>query len=72
MRTAKRTLSTTPSGSRAPMVPSFHRAKEAAVAAFERGYVSMLLETTGGNVNRAAKMAGMDKSNFRKLVRRVS
>ncbi len=54
------------------MVPSFHRAKEAAVAAFERGYVSMLLETTGGNVNRAAKMAGMDKSNFRKLVRRVS
>jgi len=48
----------------------FARAKQEAVDAFERGYVSDALTKTRGSVAEAAGLCGLDKSNFRRLVRR--
>jgi DNA-binding NtrC family response regulator len=48
----------------------FAEAKISAVNAFERRYVDLLLERVGGNVTEAARRAGLDKANFRRLMRR--
>jgi DNA-binding NtrC family response regulator len=48
----------------------FAQAKLAAVASFERRYVEQLLARAGGNVTEAARRAGLDKANFRRLMRR--
>jgi DNA-binding NtrC family response regulator len=37
---------------------------------FERTYLEQLLEATGGNLSQAARQAGMDRSNFRRLLER--
>ncbi|MDQ3263191.1 MAG: sigma-54 dependent transcriptional regulator [Myxococcota bacterium] len=47
----------------------FAQAKALSVAAFERRYLSTLLERTGGNISQAALAAGMDRSNFKRLLR---
>jgi DNA-binding NtrC family response regulator len=66
-------LSVRPTGGReAPRtfdIP-FSRAKQEAVEAFERGYVSDALTRTNGSVAEAARLCGLDKSNFRRIVRR--
>ncbi len=46
--------------------------RAAAIAAFERDYLKAVLEHTGGNVTQAAKVAGMDSANFRRVLRRVN
>lgn len=46
----------------------YQEAKQQFLARFDRAYVSALLEQTGGSLSRAAQLAGMDRSNFRKLV----
>jgi DNA-binding NtrC family response regulator len=46
-------------------------ARGQALHAFERDYVESLLGHTGENLTRAAALAGMDRANFRRLVRRV-
>ena len=38
---------------------------------FERGYVRRALELAGGNITEAAALAGVDRSNFRRLMRRL-
>ena len=38
-------------------------------AAFERRYLSALLEKSGHNVSSAARAAGVDRSNFRRLLK---
>jgi DNA-binding NtrC family response regulator len=48
----------------------FSRAKQDAIEAFERGYVIDALTRTGGSVAEAARLCGLDKSNFRRIVRR--
>ena len=45
-------------------------AKQEAVADFEREYARRLLEHTNGNITQAARLAGQDRSAFRRLVRR--
>ncbi len=35
---------------------------------FERNYFSRLLERTGGNISKASRIAGVDRSNLRKLI----
>ena len=49
---------------------SYSVAKETAVAEFERAYVESVLVQSGGNLAEAARLAGLDKSNFRRLARR--
>ena len=50
---------------------SYAEAKERAVDTFDDTYVARLLERTSGNVSEAARQAGMDRSNFRRLLKRV-
>jgi len=38
---------------------------------FVRSYARRLLTAAGGNVNEAARIAGMDASNFRRLLKRI-
>jgi len=49
----------------------FTQAKEKAALAFESAYVQRLLKRTGNNVSEAARQAGMDRSNFRRLMKKV-
>ncbi len=50
----------------------FAQAKALAVGAFERRYLSTLLEKNAGNITRklaGLSSAGMDRSNFRRLLK---
>jgi DNA-binding NtrC family response regulator len=42
-----------------------------ALRQFERAYVEELLERTGNNIAQAAREAGMDRANFRRLLKRA-
>ena len=46
------------------------KAKRLAVAAFERNYLVHALEAVKGSVLDAATLAGVDRSNFRRLLQR--
>ncbi|APR81075.1 Response regulator of zinc sigma-54-dependent two-component system [Minicystis rosea] len=46
-------------------------AKDRAVEVFDRAYVGRLMKRAGGNVSEAARLAGMDRSNFRRLLKRT-
>jgi len=48
----------------------FKIAKDAAVDAFERAYVSTLLDDAAGNVSRAARNAGMDRMYLHRLIQK--
>ena len=45
-------------------------AKDLAIQAFERKYLTQLLQRTGGNMTRSSIAAGMDRSNFRRIVKK--
>ncbi len=47
---------------------SFREAKERAVAAWEREYLSALVASTNGNISRAARLARMDRNHLRELL----
>lgn len=46
-------------------------AKAQAMAAFDVAYAEAMLARSGGNISVAARAAGMDRSNFKRLVRRA-
>ena len=46
-------------------------AKDKASLAFDKVYVERLLKRTTNNVSEAARQAGMDRSNFRRLMKKV-
>jgi transcriptional regulator with GAF, ATPase, and Fis domain len=48
----------------------FKLAKDAVVDAFERSYVSALLDAAGGNVSRAARSGGMDRMYLHRLIQK--
>ncbi|WP_437818713.1 sigma-54-dependent transcriptional regulator [Sorangium sp. So ce1078] len=50
----------------------YAEAKERAVDAFDQIYVGRLLQRTGNNLSEAARQAGMDRSNFRRLKKKVA
>jgi len=45
-------------------------AKKKATTWFEKAYVDELLRRTGGNISEAARQAGLDRSNFRRIVKK--
>ncbi|MFZ6675465.1 sigma-54 interaction domain-containing protein [Undibacterium sp. Xuan67W] len=49
---------------------SFKTAKASAISTFEKNYVHDLLDQTDGNLSRAARIAGQDRSAFGKLARK--
>ncbi len=49
---------------------SYREAKLRAVESFNRAYLTSLLRETGGNISYAAERAGMDRSNFKKLIKK--
>jgi DNA-binding NtrC family response regulator len=48
----------------------FHKAKEAAINAFEIDYLNRVLEMTAGNVTKAAKIAGKERRAFGRLLKK--
>lgn len=48
----------------------YARAKEEALRRFERAYVEAQLHACGDNISAAARRAGMDRSNFKRLLRK--
>jgi transcriptional regulator with AAA-type ATPase domain len=48
----------------------FRIAKDAAVDAFERAYLTTLLETASNNLSKAARMAGMDRMYLHRLAQK--
>ncbi len=50
----------------------YNLAKRRALAEFERAYFKNLLELTQNNISRAARLAGLDRSNFRRILRRAT
>lgn len=49
----------------------YREAKAQAMAAFERRYFTALRDRTRSNVSEAARQAGLDRSNFRRAVKRA-
>ena len=47
----------------------YAQAKKLALRAFERRYLAALLEKSNNNVSMAARAAGVDRSNFRRLLK---
>jgi transcriptional regulator with GAF, ATPase, and Fis domain len=48
----------------------FRHAKDAAIEAFDRAYLTDLLAWSGGNVSQAARRAGMDRIHLHRLLQR--
>jgi len=49
---------------------TYRKAKEIAVSEFERRYVQEVLSQSEGNVSQASRRAGMDRSNFRRVMKK--
>ncbi|HSB35157.1 MAG TPA: sigma-54 dependent transcriptional regulator [Nitrospirota bacterium] len=50
----------------------FKQAKEQCVASFEKNYLTALLDSTEGNISRAAKKAGIDRKTMHRLMKRYN
>jgi len=48
----------------------YAEAKRRVVRDFDRAYAQQLLERSNGNVSEAARLAGLDRSNFRRVLRK--
>jgi two-component system response regulator HydG len=49
----------------------YAHAKKNALEAFEQAYLEAVLRRTGGNVSEAARQAGLDRSNFRRVLKKA-
>ncbi len=49
---------------------TYQEAKERALEFFNKTYLKYLLEQSGGNISIASLRAGMDRSNFKKIIRK--
>jgi len=50
----------------------YQEAKDRSVSDFDHRYLTGTLIKSGGNISRAAKLAGMDRSSFRRLMKRYN
>jgi transcriptional regulator of acetoin/glycerol metabolism len=48
----------------------FAEAKRLAMLQFEEAYVAEMMRRSGGNLSEAARQAGVDRSNFKRVVRK--
>ena len=48
----------------------FNRAKQAVVEAFERKFLAERLQQTGGNVSEAARLSGLERQSFQRLMKK--
>ncbi len=51
---------------------AYKEAKNKALESFNRGYIASVLKKAGGNISFAADKAKMDRSNFKKLIKKYS
>jgi DNA-binding NtrC family response regulator len=49
----------------------YHDARDLALAAFHKAYLENLLERTGGNISEAARVSGVERSNLKRMLKRV-
>jgi DNA-binding NtrC family response regulator len=49
----------------------YAEARRRALLEFDRQYIQALLERTSNNISQAARAAGLDRSNFKRVLRRV-
>jgi DNA-binding NtrC family response regulator len=49
---------------------SYHVARERVIASFERRYLSWLVSRAGGNMSKAARLAGVDRTTLYRLMER--
>jgi len=52
------------------LAQSYANAKEQALRRFEKGYVDALMKACDNNISAAARKAGMDRSNFKRVLRK--
>ncbi len=52
------------------LTQSYAAAKEQALRRFEKGYVDALMKVCDNNISAAARKAGMDRSNFKRVLRK--
>lgn len=57
-------------GGQQEKIEPYKEAKEMAISSFTRGYVTRLLQETGGNVSRAADVSGLTRAALQKIMRR--
>ncbi|HET9620995.1 MAG TPA: sigma-54 dependent transcriptional regulator [Kofleriaceae bacterium] len=51
-------------------LPPLTEAKRRAAAVFEKNYLTMAMERAKGSISEAARLAGLDRTNFRRLLQR--
>jgi len=49
---------------------NYQELKEKAIHEFDRAYLALLLKKSGGNISLASQIAGMDRSNFKRLLKK--
>jgi DNA-binding NtrC family response regulator len=49
----------------------YSNAKKQALEMFEQAYLEAVLQRAGGNVSEAARQAGLDRSNFRRVLKKA-
>ncbi len=61
-----------PAVSAAVMDEQFHTAKDRVIAQFEREYLTRLVARAGGNMSKAARLAGVDRTTLYRLMEKHS
>ena len=59
-----------PLGGDDEQLPPLTEAKRRASAQFEKNYLTMAMERAKGSISEAARLAGLDRTNFRRLLQR--
>ncbi len=61
---------TTPMWNDEELEQSYHAARERVIATFERRYLTWLVNRAGGNMSKAARLAGVDRTTLYRLMER--